>query len=80
MQYTLRNIPPALDRALRARARREGKSLNEVALGALALALGADELPIRHRALDDLTGTWHDDPEFENAMAAQHQVDPSLWR
>ena len=80
MQYTLRNIPPALDRALRVLARREGKSLNEVALRALARALGADETPVRHRALDDLAGTWHDDPEFEEALAALHQVDQSLWR
>lgn len=80
MQYTLRNIPPALDRALRALARREGKSLNEVALRALAHALGADETPVRHRALDDLAGTWRDDPEFEKALAALHQVDESLWR
>ena len=80
MQYTLRNIPPALDGALRALARREGKSLNEVALRALARALGADETPVRHRALDDLAGTWRDDPEFETALAALHQVDESLWR
>jgi plasmid stability protein len=80
MQYTLRNIPPAVDRALRARARREGKSLNEVALRALAHALGAAETPVRHRALDDLAGTWRDDPEFDEALAALHQVDQSLWR
>jgi len=80
MQYTLRNIPPAVDRALRALARREGKSLNEVALRALARALGADETPVRHRALDDLAGTWRADPEFEAALAALHRVDESLWR
>ena len=80
MQYTLRNIPPALDRALRVLARREGKSLNEVALRALARALGADETPVRHRTLSDLAGTWCDDPEFEKALAALHQVDESLGR
>jgi plasmid stability protein len=28
-QYTIRNIPDSVDRELRARARRSGKSLNE---------------------------------------------------
>ena len=30
MQYTLRNIPKTVDKALRERARRDGKSLNEL--------------------------------------------------
>jgi len=44
-----------------------------------------DETPVRHRALDDLAGTWRDDPEFDRALNALHQVDlhqvdESLWR
>lgn len=80
MQYTIRNIPPALDRALRALAKREGKSLNEMALRALALALGAEEAPIRRRTLDDLAGSWREDPEFEKALVDLHRVDEALWR
>ena len=34
-QYTLRNIPPIVDRALRRRARLEHKSLNQVAIDSL---------------------------------------------
>ena len=80
MQYTLRNIPPALDRALRALARREGKSLNEVAIRALARAVGLGESPVRQRDLGDLAGTWQEDPEFDAALADHDEIDESLWR
>jgi hypothetical protein len=79
MQYTLRNIPPALDRALRTLARREGKSLNEVALRALARAVGLGDDPVRHRDLGDLAGTWQEDPEFDAALRDQDQIDETLW-
>ena len=36
MQYTIRGVPAAVDNALRARARADGKSLNEAAIEALA--------------------------------------------
>lgn len=79
MQYTLRDVPPALDRALRALAKREGVSLNKAALRALARALGVAEQPIRHRTLTDLSGTWHDDPEFDAAIEDQQRIDDALW-
>ena len=80
MQYTLRNVPKALDRALRQRARRESKSLNEVALEAIAQGLGIAETPVVRRELGDLAGTWQEDPEFYSALADQHRVDPELWK
>ena len=79
MQYTLRNIPRAVDRALRSLARREGKSLNDVAIRALARALGVSEQPVQHRDLRDLAGTWQDDPEFDAALADSDRIDESLW-
>ena len=80
MQYTLRNINPALDAALRQRAREERKSLNEVTVEALAHAMGFTAESIRHRDLSDLAGTWADDPEFEEAIAEQHRIDENLWK
>lgn len=35
-QMTIRHVPPAIDRALRRKARASGKSINDVALDALA--------------------------------------------
>jgi len=80
MQYTLRNVPKELDRALRQRARRESRSLNEVALEAIAQGLGIADTPVVRRKLGDLAGTWQDDPEFDAALADQHRIDPDLWK
>jgi len=81
MQYTLRNIPPALDAALRRKAREEGRSLNQVAVEALmrALGLGGEE-PVRHRDLADVAGTWDADPAVDDALEDQRRIDPELWR
>jgi len=40
MQYTIRKVPNSLDVALRRRAREQGKSLNDVAIEALARGAG----------------------------------------
>lgn len=80
MQYTLRNVPKHLDRALRAQAKREHKSLNEVVIAALLRAVGIDgELPVQ-RDLSDVVGTWQADPELDRVLAAQRRIDPEMWR
>jgi hypothetical protein len=80
MQYTLRNIPEALDHALRERARSENKSLNQVAIEALADAVGLGEQAVRHRDLKDLAGTWVEDPEFDRAIDDQGRIDDEIWK
>ena len=80
MQYTIRNIPESLDVALRERARQEDKSLNQVAVEALASALGLGSESVRSRDLEDLAGTWEDDPEFDRAIADQDAIDDELWK
>jgi len=79
MQYTVRNIPDYLDAALRDAARREGKSLNEVAVLALVRGAGLSESPRRKRDLADLAGSWREDSAFDSALAAQDTIDDSLW-
>jgi len=80
MQYTLRGIPPALDEAVRERARAEGKSLNEVAVEALAEGVGLGDEEVVRRDLSDVVGTWKKDAAAEAALAAQDRVDEDLWR
>jgi hypothetical protein len=80
MQYTLRQIPQALDRALRELARRTGRSLNEVAILALIRGVGLGEEPVCRRELKDLAGTWQEDAEFDGALREQDRVDESLWK
>jgi hypothetical protein len=80
MQYTLRGIPPSLDVALRARASTEGKSLNEVAVEAMAEGLGLGAEDVVRRDLSDIVGTWRKEEAVEAALAAQDQVDKALWK
>jgi len=80
MQYTIRGIPERLDVVLRERARAEGKSLNEVALGALADGLGVGNQPMVRRDLSDIAGTWKKDAEAEAAFASHDRIDPRLWK
>lgn len=80
MQYTIRNVPNSLDAALRRRAREQGKSLNEVAIEALARGAGVTEERCRQRDLHDIVGTWHSDRAFDRALEAQDKIDKELWQ
>jgi hypothetical protein len=80
MQYTLRRIPKKLDSALRSRAQKERKTLNQVTLDALAEALGLVEEPKKRRSVQDLVGAGRKDPELDAALEDQRRIDPELWR
>jgi plasmid stability protein len=80
MQYTIRNVPEYLDAALRSSADAEGKSLNEVAIEALARGAGLKEHRSRQRDLHDIAGSWRKDPAFDSAVAAQDTIDEAMWR
>lgn len=80
MQYTIRGIPPALDEAIRERARAEGKSINEIAVAALADGVGLGAEDIVRRDLSDIVGTWVEEAAVEAALSAQDRVDEGLWR
>ncbi len=80
MQYTIRNIPEYLDATLRDFARREGKSLNEVAVAALVRGAGLAERERVKRDLSDIAGTWQEDPAFDSAIAEQQKIDEAIWQ
>ena len=80
MQYTIRNVPKTLDAMLRDRARKEGKSLNEMVIEALARAMGFSKEPLRQRDLTGIAGTWVEDPDFDRAIEDQDRIDEGLWR
>jgi hypothetical protein len=66
-QYTIRSVPAKVDQALRKRAKKTGKSLNEIAVE--ALAKGAGITP--NATFDDLDwfiGSMETDSEFDKAM------------
>jgi hypothetical protein len=60
-QYTIRNVPKVVDRALRRRAGRLSKSLNEVAVEALARGAGVEQEAAEHHDVDFLFGSWVED-------------------
>lgn len=80
MQYTIRSIPTHVDRALRERSTREGKSLNEVAIEALERGLDLEGHPVRRRDLGEIAGSWVRDREVDRALDDQRKIDPDLWR
>lgn len=79
-QYTIRNIPANIDRALRKRMKDEGKSLNEVAIE--ALAIGSNE-PIRQiKEWGYLIGSMNEKEAklLEAEIEAQKTIDPDIWK
>lgn len=79
MQYTIRSVPDTLDEALRRAARVQGKSLNEVAIEALARGAGVVGESRQQRNLSDIAGTWREDPAFDSAVSAQDTIDEEIW-
>lgn len=81
VQYTVRSVPPHVDKALRRKAREEHKSLNQVLRDALIREAEGTDLPGRvFTDLDSLAGSWVDVPGFDDAIQAQDRVDEALWR
>ena len=78
-QYTIRNVPPRLDRALRTKAVTRGVSLNTLMVQALEAEAGLGGEPRTYDDLDDLFGTWVHDKAVDRALAAQRRVDPRDW-
>jgi Antitoxin FitA-like, ribbon-helix-helix len=77
IQYTVRGVPPEVDRVLRQRAAQRNQSLNQLILDELTLATVARR---QHADFSDLVGRWTPDPGFDEIMAAQRQVDWDKWK
>ena len=80
IQYSVRGIPRRLDDVVRRMAREEGRSLNQTVIEALQRGLGVGREVTRCHDLDDLAGTWVEDPKFDKVMKEMDQVDPEIWR
>jgi hypothetical protein len=79
-QYTIRNVPKVVDRALRRRAERQARSLNDVAVEALARGAGVENEAMEHDDVDFLFGSWVDDPVVDRALADQRTIDKGIWK
>ncbi len=76
-QYTIRGVPPEVDRALRSKAAQLKRSLNQVVVDELTLTT------IGHARKSDfsgLVGQWTPDRAFDEVMKAQRQIDREKWK
>jgi hypothetical protein len=77
VQYTVRGVPKEVDRALRTKAAQLKISLNQVVVNELTRAT------IGHARKADfsaLVGQWTPDPEFDEILASQRQIDWDKWK
>jgi hypothetical protein len=79
-QYTIRAVPSVIDQALRQRARDEEKSLNAVAVEALARGLEVDGRLVEFTDLDHLIGSWQEDKGFDEAIEDFGRIDEDAWK
>ena len=79
MQYTVRNISPALDRALKAKAKKTGKSVNQLALEALEQSVGQAH---KRRSLRSMPGAWsrQEAKELDRFLKKHRRIDEELWK
>ena len=81
---TIHSLDKAVDRRIRDKARREGKSLNQTIKDMLAGSMGiGSSAPVSPRQeFDDFLGIWsgRDVEEFENATADHDRIDEADWR
>jgi hypothetical protein len=77
LRYTIRGVPPEVDRVLRLKATQRKQSLNQVILDELTVAT------IGQSARSDfshLVGRWTPDPSFDEMLAAQRQINWDKWK
>jgi plasmid stability protein len=81
-QYTIRNIPDPVDKALRKRAKQTNKSFNKTVVEILSLQTLGTTKPSQNDNFDWLYGAGskslgHD---FEEAIKEQSKTDARLWQ
>ncbi len=79
---TVRNLPPAVVKAVKEKARKEKLSLNRAIVALLEEATGAQPRTVLHHELDHLAGRWSDEEYrgFMEALREQRQIDPEMWK
>lgn len=80
---TLRNIPPEIQKAIRAKAKEKRISMNRAVLELLQERVGPGGAKRKvYTDLDHLFGTWTkaEADAFDKALEEQRQIDPELWR
>lgn len=79
-QYTIRNIPPALDRVIRKRSAQSGKSFNQTVIDLLSQQTFGTTEPRQDDNFDWLFGKNTLDESFDDAIEKLSKVDKRLWQ
>ena len=80
IQYTIRNIPAAVDRVIRKRADQQGISFNQTVVDLLTLQVFGTTKPKEDPHFDWLFNQSGEDKGFDEAIAELSQVDTALWQ
>lgn len=80
IQYTIRNIPPVVDRVIRKRSKQSGKSFNQTVVDLLALQTVGTTNPLHEDNFDWLYGADTLDESFDEAIRDLSKIDEKLWQ
>ena len=80
---SVRNLPPAVAKAVKDKARKEGLSLNKAIVKLLEEATGVRPRKRSvHHDLDRFFGTWSSEEAdaFDRALKEQRPIEPEMWK
>ncbi len=80
IQYTIRNIPPLVDKALRKRSAQSGKSFNQTLVELLTLETFGTTEPYADISFSWLFNQHTLDQSFDKAVGELSHVDEKLWQ
>lgn len=80
IQYTIRNIPPAVDRVIRKRSQQTGKSFNQTVVDILSLQTFGTTTPKAEADFDWLYNQKTLDETFDETIKDLAQIDKKLWQ
>lgn len=82
---TVRGIDPDLTEKLRAEARKQQKSINQVVIESLRARFNLEKekrFTVVHHDLDHLFGSWsvEEYERIQRGIDAERKIDPELWQ
>ncbi|MBI3624484.1 hypothetical protein HY218_02505 [Candidatus Saccharibacteria bacterium] len=80
IQYTIRNVPPAVDKVIKKRSKQSGKSFNQTVVDLLSLqTFGTTKVPTDNN-FDWLFGANTLDASFDEAIKDLSKIDETIWQ
>jgi plasmid stability protein len=81
-QITLRQVPDAVERGIRTRAKRTNRSLNRAMIDLMEEALGVKSTEKKKRDFSRLAGQWSQEEgeTFERNTQVFERIDEETWK